>query len=158
MIKPVSYEDLDKCARVIRESFSTVADDFGLTEQNCSTNGAFIKSDKLKTSLDNGCLMYGLYSGEVLSGFVLLEKKDDSSYILEKLAVLPSCRHRGFGRELISFCRDTVKELGGSKILISIIEENVRLRKWYEDCGFIHTGTKKFDHLPFTVGFMETSI
>ena len=29
------------------------------------------------------------------------------------------------------------------------------LKAWYQSQGFIHTGTKTFDHLPFTVGFME---
>ena len=28
---------------------------------------------------------------------------------------------------------------------IGIVEENTILRKWYEDNGFIHIGTKKFD-------------
>ena len=41
---------------------------------------------------------------------------------------------------------------------IGIIEENVRLRAWYEGLGFVHTGTRVFAHLPFTVGFMELPI
>ena len=41
---------------------------------------------------------------------------------------------------------------------IGIIEENVRLRAWYEGLGFAHTGTRVFAHLPFTVGFIELPI
>jgi hypothetical protein len=51
-----------------------------------------------------------------------------------------------------------VKELGGHKISIGIIEENTVLKRWYSNNGFIHLGTKTFDHLPFTVGFMEAVI
>ena len=40
------------------------------------------------------------------------------------------------------------------EITIGIIEENTVLKNWYADHGFVHTGTKKFPHLPFTVGFM----
>jgi len=41
---------------------------------------------------------------------------------------------------------------------IGIIEENEKLKKWYSDLGFVHIGTKKFEHLPFTVGFMEIDV
>jgi hypothetical protein len=29
------------------------------------------------------------------------------------------------------------------------------LKDWYADNGFVHTGAKKFEHQPFTAGFME---
>ena len=31
---------------------------------------------------------------------------------------------------------------------IGIVEENIQLRKWYEQSGTVHTGTKKFDDEP----------
>ena len=37
---------------------------------------------------------------------------------------------------------------------IGIVEENTKLRKWYEQNGAVHTGTKKFDFFPFTCGYM----
>ena len=37
---------------------------------------------------------------------------------------------------------------------LSIVEENSRLRKWYEQNGAVHTGTKKFEFFPFTCGYM----
>ena len=50
------------------------------------------------------------------------------------------------------------KELGFGKMKLSIVEENKVLRKWYEDHGFVHVGTKKFDFFPFTCGYLERSI
>ncbi len=49
----------------------------------------------------------------------------------------------------------TAKAMGFNKIQIGIIEENTILKNWYTKNGFVHTGTQKFEHLPFTVGFME---
>ena len=40
-------------------------------------------------------------------------------------------------------------------IKIGIIEESTVLKNWYISNGFVHTGTKKFDHLPFTSGYLE---
>ena len=45
-----------------------------------------------------------------------------------------------------------------TNVIIGIVEENRVLRKWYEENGFVHTGTKKFDFFPFTCGYMEREI
>jgi ribosomal protein S18 acetylase RimI-like enzyme len=63
--------------------------------------------------------------------------------------------HYGYGKKLLDFCKAKAKELGSRKIIIGIVEDNTVLKNWYTANGFTHTGTKKFDHLPFTVGFME---
>ena len=43
-------------------------------------------------------------------------------------------------------------------INIGIVEENLRLRKWYKENGAVHIGTKKFDFFPFTCGYMKKKI
>ena len=48
--------------------------------------------------------------------------------------------------------------LNGSIITIGIVEEKPVLKEWYAANGFIHTGTKEFAHLPFTVGLMEWNV
>jgi len=157
-IRKVRYEELDSCTQLIRECFDTVAQEFQLTIQNCPTNGAFIKLEHLKADWNKGNMMFGLYIDENMAGFMQLEQKGPVVYELEKLAVLPEYRHMGYGLALIQFAVQTVAELSAHKITIGIIEENTRLKKWYQSQGFLHTGTKKFNHLPFTVGFMEINI
>jgi ribosomal protein S18 acetylase RimI-like enzyme len=76
-------------------------------------------------------------------------------YEMNEVSVLPGYRHFGYGKELLDFSKAKVKELRGSKITIGIVEENVVLKDWYIANGFVHIGTKQFEHLPFTVGFME---
>ena len=71
------------------------------------------------------------------------------------LAVLPEYRHNGFGKLLLDHAKDVVKASGGNVIKIGIIEESTVLKNWYIANGFVHTGTKKFDHLPFTSGYLE---
>lgn len=158
MIKPVEKADLLNCLNVIHSSFMTVAVEFSLTKENCPTNGAFMPFLRLENDYMKGDLMYAVYDNDKIIGFAQLSKKDNGAYELEKLAVLPTHRHRGQGKQLIEFARNKVQELGGNKITIGIIEENQRLKAWYLQNGFIHTGTKTFQHLPFTVGFMELLI
>ena len=56
---------------------------------------------------------------------------------------------------MLNFAKETVKNLGGNTIKIGIIEESTVLKEWYIANGFVHISTKKFDHLPFTSGYLE---
>ena len=158
MIKQIQISDLERCLFVIRESFATVAKNFDITEENFPDFRSFMKIEKMQYYWDNGFLMYGYYLNNDIIGYVSLIKKDESTYELNNLAVLPEYRHKGFGKELVEFCKNKVKEIGGNKIILGMIEENTRLKNWYMQNGFAHTGTKKFDRFPFTAGFMECEI
>jgi len=74
---------------------------------------------------------------------------------LNNLCVLPTYRHRKIGEELLFHAFSTAKKTNCVKINIGIVEENKKLKNWYEQFGFTHTGTKKYDFFPFTCGYME---
>ena len=53
MIRKVERADLPACVRVIRDSFRTVADEFGFTEENAPRFTAFaISEDWLRWQMD----------------------------------------------------------------------------------------------------------
>lgn len=139
---------------VIKDSFITVAREYNLTEENCPSNPAFTDLEKLKKMKDKGIGMFGLFEERNQIGFVAIEKADDVFYI-ERLSVLPAYRHEGYGKLLLDFVFNRVKVNGAKKVSIGIVNENSVLKNWYELYGFIETGLKKYDHLPFTVCFME---
>ncbi len=162
IVRVTSEAMLPECLAVIRASFATVAKEYGITEQNCPTHRAFMKIGHLKYIYDSGIPLYCLRMAGKIVGFCELNRQKAGEYSLGKLAVLAEHRHRGYGRMLVDHCKTVAgKEAaeegiaGGEKILISIIEENTVLKDWYAGNGFVHTGTKKFEHLPFTCGFME---
>ncbi len=101
--------------------------------------------------------MYALYAGKKIIGYMSLSRENDDAFELHNLAVLPEYRHKGFGKLMLDRAKDTVKSLGVKVIKISIIEESTVLKNWYIANGFVHTGAKKFDHLPFTSGYLEWS-
>ncbi len=158
IIKRIEYTELDTCAKLIRESFGTVAKEFNLTHENCPSNGAFIETSRLQADWDKEKLMFGLYCGPILVGCMILELKNTNVYELEKLAIHPHYRHMGYGSLLLSYALKVAAEAHVSKVTLGIIEENIRLKSWYQTHGFIHTGTAQFAHLPFTVGYMEQSL
>ena len=99
--------------------------------------------------------MYALYEGDKIIGYMSLSKEGEDEYELHNLAVLPKYRHKGYGKLLLTYAKETVKKLGGKVIRIGIIEESAVLKNWYIANGFVYTGKKKFDHLPFTSGYLE---
>ncbi|EHQ91164.1 GNAT family N-acetyltransferase [Desulfosporosinus youngiae] len=154
-IKEITTEEsLANSLKVIKDSFITVARQLSLTEENCPSNPAFTNLENLKKMKDKDIRMFGLFEKGNQIGFVAIEKTDDIFYI-ERLSVLPGYRHKGYGKLLIDFVFNYVKAQGAKKVSIGIINENSVLKNWYIMYGFNETGLKRYEHLPFTVCFME---
>lgn len=146
------------CQNIIQQSFKTVAENFGLTVENCPNHTSFITEDKLKKQFSDGADMFLYEKDEKYIGYFSLIKKSRSVYELDNLSVFPEFRHMGISREMVEYAKNYANLKNGETISIGIIEENTVLKEWYKQLGFEHKGTKKFEHLPFTVGFMELSI
>jgi len=59
---------------------------------------------------------------------------------------------------LLDFRKEKVNSLGERKIMFGIVEENLVLKDWYTINRFVHMGTNKFNHLSFTMGYMEWKV
>ena len=90
----------------------------------------------------------------VICGFYSLQLMEDGACELGNLSVLPAYRRRGIGSTLLKHALETAKRQNCTVMKLSIVEENVRLRRWYESHGAVHTGTEKYDFFPFACGFM----
>lgn len=135
--------------------YETVAVAFGLTEENCPDRGrASYPLHKLVADYENGIKMYGYFDGGVLVGF-LGTSFDKDTLFLHDLIVLPAHRKRGIGQALLDFCKKSARELGATSVQLSMIDDNMPLRKWYEKNGFVNIDYKKYEGAPFTVGNME---
>lgn len=153
--KVTKNEQLNTCLDIIHKSFQTVADDMNLTKENCPSHTAFMSLEKLQNQFKNGNHMFLYEYNNAIVGYFSLSLNDGIAE-LNNLSVLPKYRHLGIGKELVNCAADYSKNtLEINKIKIGIIEENTVLKEWYKALGFVHTGTRKFEHLPFTVGFME---
>lgn len=154
-IRKLEETDIPQCADLIRQAFATAALEFGLTRENCPANGAFIADDKIRADMARKVTMFGLFEENVQIGFVALKKKNASTWYIEKLAVRPEFRRQGYGGRLLLHAVEQIRLNGGLKISIGIINDNKRLRQWYERYGFVVVGSRHFTSLPFTVCYME---
>jgi ribosomal protein S18 acetylase RimI-like enzyme len=150
-----TQQELTESANVIRESFATVAEQLGLTQDNAPTNPAFIETRHLQNMRKKGIKMLGVFYAQVQIGFVAIEKKPGNSFYMERLAVLPNYRHKGFGRRIVEYVADYIAGQGGEAVLIGVINEHEVLKAWYRTLGFVDLRTERFAHLPFVVCYME---
>ncbi|MCL2004267.1 MAG: GNAT family N-acetyltransferase [Oscillospiraceae bacterium] len=155
MIKQLTRSDLSVAAEVVRISFATVAEAFGLTEQNCPRHPAFaVTEERLQGFFGKSCRMYGLFEDGKMVGYTALSDQGDGVYGIHNLAVLPGYRHKGYGKRLLDVCKRQVMASNGVNIKIEIIEDNTMLKDWYLANGFRALGTERIEQLPFLVGFL----
>ncbi len=157
MIKEIKENNLQDCVKVIKESFITVANEFNITPVNAPGFTAFsISEEKLKYQLnEEHRLMYGFFEKDSIVGYFSLSLQENNECELSNLCVHPSYRHKKIGEQLLEQAFSLAQKNNCKKINIGIVEENQKLRKWYETFGFEHTGTEKFDFFPFTCGYMK---
>jgi ribosomal protein S18 acetylase RimI-like enzyme len=154
--KATEQDDFKTLAKLLNDSFATVAKEFGLTKSNSPTNNAFINHEELKSQLTENREFY-YYFDNFIVGFIAIEKssKDSDVFYIEKVAVLPHFRHKGIGFQLMEFATKRILELGGKRISIGLINSNTKLKEWYKNQSFNEVEIKSYEHLPFEVCIME---
>ncbi|MFW5879550.1 MAG: GNAT family N-acetyltransferase [bacterium] len=157
MIKEIIIEyNIEQLTQLIRKSFITVAQDFGLTRSNAPTNPAFIDSEQIIESVSNKDIKYyGIYKNAKLIGCYALENAGNAIYYLERLAVIPEERHKGIGSILVLDALKRLRNADGKKVSIGIINKHKILKNWYKSLGFTEVGEKDYPHLPFRVCYLE---
>ena len=160
MIREVKREEIPECVNLIRKAFLTVAEEFGFTEENAPRFTAFaMTEERLLWQMDvEHRPMYAYEESGILCGYYSLLIQKNNECELNNLAVLPDYRHKGIGRMLVDHAFNMARDLGCNVMNIGIVEENIRLREWYEKAGAVHVGTHKFDFFPFTCGYMKKEL
>ena len=140
--------------KLLRESFRDVAEKFALTIENCPNFAGFNAKERVEGDFEKGLKYYILEENGKACGCIALEKAGLEVCYLERLAVLPEHRHKGFGRALVNHLFERANQMGFRRVEIGLISKHRKLKKWYKTFGFVQSRTKKFDHLPFIVAFM----
>jgi diamine N-acetyltransferase len=153
-------KDLSEIVHVLNISHGTVAKEFGFTKDNNPSNNAFIDEPALKAQLCAGIDLYVLSVDNKTIGCVAIEKskKETDTFYIEKVSIKPEYRNQGYGLKLMEFACSMIKKTGGKFVSIALINSHIKLKSWYISQGFIETGTKDFEHLPFRVCFMNKYI
>ena len=155
-IRPMTRDEIPLCVEVIRRGFVTVAQEYGFTKEGSPKfTGFSISEERLYYQYDvekRPMFVYEL--DKKIVGYYSQSLPTDGRIELNNLAVLPEFRHHSIGKTMVEHCRKTAKANGCDSMLVCIVEENRRLRKWYESLGFIHIGVKELPGYEFRCGYL----
>jgi ribosomal protein S18 acetylase RimI-like enzyme len=145
---------------LLRAAFGTVAKEFALTRESAPTNAAFTTIDNLRQHLQRGMTLHGMFLGAKLVGCVAVKKSkaDALVFYIERLAVAPEERHRGYGDKLLALAMEKIQESGGTTASIGLMDNNATLKEWYQSKGFAQHDCRRVGTLPFKVCYMSKSI
>ena len=157
-IHTCAKEDAGVLAEITRKSFQDVAYHFGLTPENAPRHPSNCTLDWIRRDMEDGVTYFAIENRNHVVGCVALEEANSEVCYLERLAVLPNQRRRGFGKALVEHALSEAKLLGVNYVSIGIIAEQTELKNWYKKLGFVEGESKEFPHLPFRVTFMSYRI
>ena len=157
-IRTCNREDVGVLAETIRGAFRDVAGRFGLTEENCPRHASNCTADWIEKDMDRGVTYFVLESEGRVAGSVALERAKPEVCYLERLAVLPDRRRRGFGKALVGHALSEAGVRGCRRVGIGVIADQAELKDWYRRLGFVETENREFPHLPFLVTFMSCEL
>lgn len=83
-----------------------------------------------------------------LLGSVWLEPKQDGIWYMGLLAVQPEMQGRQLGRRMVDASEEVVRQRGGKRMRISVVNVRQKLIAWYERRGYVRTGEME----PFPYG------
>ena len=158
VIRNAGNEDVPLLTTLVRDAFRDVAERFHLTPENCPKHPSNCAPEWFETALEKGIRYYILEHNQMPCGCVALEHAKPDVCYLERLAVLPQFREKGFGKALVDHVVNEARKLGISRVEIGIIAEQKALKEWYEGLGFVFTREAEFEHLPFKVAFMARNV
>ena len=158
LIREAKIQDADELARLISTSYLTVAQKLDLTPENTPKHPSNCRPDWVTADMERGVTYWIVEENGANVGCVALERAKPEVFYMERLAVLPEYRRQGLGTLLVKYVLDQARADGASRVEIGIIAAQTDLRYWYENLGFILTGTKTFPHLPFEVAFLFRDI
>jgi diamine N-acetyltransferase len=158
LIRPATEADGGLLADIIRRSFLTVAECFGLTLENCPAHPSNYTLERIQGDFTKGMAYFIAEKDGQAVGCVALEKADPGTFYLERLAVLPESRCQGVGYALVQQVFQLAVREGVNVISLALIAQHTDLERWYRGLGFTFVETKHFAHLPFEVTFMKWEV
>ncbi len=151
--------DIVKVCSVINMAFLTVANELGYTKETVPTFPAFIGKNTIINQINNGLKLFGLLLDNSLVGSIGIKKENtEGLFKIERLAIIPAYRHKKYGKMLMDYALNEIHNTGGKIAEVEIVNENLKLKKWYLNQGFREIRIDTYQHLPFTVGVLDINI
>ncbi len=157
-IVTATSNDSEEIAKIVATSNKDVATQFNINRQNNPKHPSFSDKNWILSDFERGEKYFIFREGGKSVGCVAFEQPNSQVGYLNRLSVIPECRGKGIGKQLVNHIFSYAKDIGIEEISIGIIAKHEILKNWYLNLGFVENGLKEFPHLPFDVLFMKFNL
>ena len=87
-----------------------------------------------------------IYDSRIIGHFNFCKSRDEDKPNAGEIVGFYSIEEvwgKGVGKQMMDFAINTLKNIGYNEIILWVLEDNARARRFYEKCGFVFDGTKK---------------
>jgi ribosomal protein S18 acetylase RimI-like enzyme len=151
---PATDDDIPEVVRLMNLAYRGSDGD---SEEGWSTREKYLSGDRttekllrndLRASPHASLLIWRLEGESDIAGSVWLEPQGDGNWYLGSLAVDSGRQNGGLGKTLLSLAEDWIRERGGRRINITVINVRETLIGWYGRRGYRDMGERE----PFPYG------
>jgi len=153
MLEPATFEDHPAVVAIVNRAYRGTADHRGWNSEADLISGDRVTLAQLRQDLTDSlhaCLLvHRDAAGEVLA-CVRVEPEDGDGWYFGMLAIDPATQASGLGKRMLDAIDAHVRERGGRRLRITVINVREQLIAWYERRGFVRTG--EIEPLPKGIG------
>ena len=120
-----------------------IPDDF---LDNLSVEEKAEKTRKYMNESEGNPYYCAVYDNKIIGNLVIIKSRDEDKTNTGEIVafyLLEEFWGKGYGREMMDFAIEKLTNAGYDEIILWVLEENKRARRFYEKCGFVFDGTKK---------------
>jgi ribosomal protein S18 acetylase RimI-like enzyme len=144
--------DVPAIVRLMNRAYRGADNSSGWTTEEAYLSGdriteALLRAD-MKGKPSASLLKWQNEEGAGITGCVWLEPVDDDTWYLGSLTVDPRRQNGGLGRTMLAAAEDRVRDRGGKRVRMTVINVREALIAWYLRRGYEKTGKTQ----PFPYG------
>ena len=141
-IRDYHPDDLPTLKRIMVEAFDGVSIDQGMQKEFGEINGHDWQWRKARhLDIDADRKPDGIFVAEIegqVVGFISTWHDDEAGIgHIPNISLVPECRGKGIGRQLIEYALDQFREHGLTHAKIETLEQNAIGNHLYQDVGFV---------------------
>ena len=127
-----------------QSAYKGIVDDKYLASLNIDNKAERFKHELIKF---NGTHFFVGENGRQTIGILFMHKSRDldlqEAGEIGAIYLLPEYWGMGFGKQMMNFAMQKLKEMNFSTIILWVLQNNFRARSFYEKCGFAFEGMKR---------------
>ena len=153
MLEYATFEDHPAVVAIVNRAYRGTSDHRGWNSEADLIAGDRVTLAELRQDLadspDARLLVHRGVNGEVMA-CVRVEPEDSGTWYFGMLAIDPATQASGLGRRMLAAIDAHVRDRGGRRLRITVINVREQLIAWYERRGFVRTG--EVEPLPEGIG------